>query len=100
VSLLQSNCFEFGSGIVVPSGGFVLQNRGSRFSIGVGADGGKHPDAYAPGKRPFHTLSPYFVRKNQRPYAALAVKGGTRQPYAFTQIFLNHVEFGWPMQVT
>lgn len=86
LSVLQSIANPFGSGIVVPSLGIPIHNRGYGFSIDP-------TDEYyfAPSKRPWTTLSPYMVQRNDQFWMAASVKGGDRQPYAFTQVFLNLV---------
>ena len=62
VSLIQSNYRGMGSGIVVPGLGFGFQDRGEQFALDA-----NHPNAYAPGKRPFHTIIPAFVLKDGQP---------------------------------
>ena len=45
------------SGVVVPGTGIALHNRGAGFTLTPGL-----PNTAAPGKRPFHTLVPAFMR--------------------------------------
>jgi len=94
LSVLQSIAVPFGSGVVVPSLGFPLHGRGYGFDTRKGSN-----FSYVPGSRPWTTLSPFMVKKNGKFWMAASVKGGDRQPYAFTQIFLNIVELGYsPME--
>jgi gamma-glutamyltranspeptidase/glutathione hydrolase len=61
VSLIQSLYNGFGSGLVAPGTGFCLQDRGALFAVEP-----DHANVYAPKKRPFHTIMPGFVLKNDR----------------------------------
>jgi gamma-glutamyltranspeptidase/glutathione hydrolase len=70
VSLIQSNYMGFGSGVTVAPFGFGLQNRGSQFALDA-----SHANAYAPGKRPFHTIIP-GVRDEGRRSAARVRRHG------------------------
>lgn len=90
VSALQSLGGAFGSGVVIPELGFVLQNRGSGFAVKEAMR--SHPNALRNGRRPFHTLCPWVIKKKGRILAGIAVKGGDKQPYAFTQILVNLVD--------
>ncbi|MFW6056512.1 MAG: gamma-glutamyltransferase family protein, partial [Chloroflexota bacterium] len=70
ISLIQSNYFDFGSGLVVPGTGISLQSRAACFSLDPG-----HPNVVAGGKRPFHTLCPAFVTSHGRPIMSFGVMG-------------------------
>ena len=93
VSLIQSNYRGMGSGIVVPGLGFMFQDRGELFSMQPG-----HANVYAPGKRPFHTIIPAFVMKDNQPWLAFGVMGGGMQPQGHVQILTNLIDFGLGVQ--
>jgi gamma-glutamyltranspeptidase/glutathione hydrolase len=93
VSLIQSNYRGMGSGIVVPGLGFMFHDRGELFSMQPG-----HANVYAPGKRPFHTIIPAFVMKDQKPWMAFGVMGGGMQPQGHVQILTNLIDFGMGVQ--
>ena len=58
ITLMSSIFKRFGCGIVVPEGGFVLQNRG----FGFATPG--HVNGPAPGKRPYHTVVPGITTRD------------------------------------
>jgi gamma-glutamyltranspeptidase/glutathione hydrolase len=93
VSLIQSIFENFGSGIVAGDTGIVLHNRGSLFSLQPG-----HPNLLAAGKRPFHTLVPAMVLKDNRPWLSFGVMGGDMQPQGHVQVLLNLIDFGMNIQ--
>jgi len=93
VSLIQSNSLPFGSFEVVEGLGFVLHNRGSWYELSEG-----HVNTYAPGKRPFHTIIPAFVTKDDQPFLSFGLMGGDMQPQGHVQILLNLIDFGMNLQ--
>jgi gamma-glutamyltranspeptidase/glutathione hydrolase len=93
VSLIQSNYMGFGSGVTVAPFGFGLQNRGSQFALDP-----KHANAYAPGKRPFHTIIPAFAARDGEALLAFGVMGAAMQPQGQVQVFSNLVDFGMGLQ--
>lgn len=93
VSLIQSNYRGMGSGMAPPGLGFILQDRGEQFVLQE-----SHPNSFAPGKRPFHTIIPAFLTRNGQPWVSFGVMGGAMQPQGHVQIVMNLVDFGMNLQ--
>jgi gamma-glutamyltranspeptidase/glutathione hydrolase len=85
VSWVNSNYYEFGSGITIPGYGFVLHNRGALFTLDPGS-----PNVIAPHKRPFNTLSAGFVlHEDGQPLMTVTLMGGDMQAQGHAQLLVD-----------
>jgi len=92
VSFIQSNYMGFGSGVVEPSYGISLQNRGFGFSTDL--KGLNPANLVAPGKRPFQTIIPAFLTQNGQPVMSYGVMGGNMQPQGHMQTLVRMLDYG------
>lgn len=93
VSFINSLFDSFGSGVVAGDTGIVLQNRGTGFSLNA-----DHPNRIEPGKRPFHTIIPAMVFKDDRLFMSFGVMGGGIQPQGHVQVLVNIIDLGMGLQ--
>ena len=93
VSLIQSNYRGMGSGMVPNDLGFMLQDRGEMFSLDP-----NHMNSLIGGKRPFHTIIPAFITKNNIPLVSFGLMGGAMQPQGHAQIVINLIDFKMNLQ--
>ena len=89
VSFIQSNYLGFGSGIVIPGTGIAMQNRGYGFVLDK-----NHPNCVAGGKRPFQTIIPGFVTRDNRAMISFGVMGGSMQPQGHVQMMVRIFDYG------
>ncbi|MGH7505793.1 MAG: gamma-glutamyltransferase, partial [Longimicrobiales bacterium] len=88
VSWIQSLFSAFGSGLLEPETGVVLQNRGSLYVLDP-----DHPQVVAPNKRPFHTLSPHMAFRGDDLAFTFGTPGGDAQTQTLLQLFHDVVLF-------
>jgi gamma-glutamyltranspeptidase/glutathione hydrolase len=93
VSYIQSIYWEFGSGCVSKSTGFLMQNRGASFVLDP-----KALNPLEPGRRPFHTLNPAMAQLKDGRVLAYGTMGGEGQPQTQAQIFERHIRHGQPLE--
>lgn len=93
ISVIQSVMNAFGSGVAVPGTGVVLQNRGRHFSLDP-----DHPNAFGPGRQPFHTLIATIVTRDGRPRLGFATMGGNGQPMFHVQVLTSVLDHGLDIQ--
>lgn len=92
----------FGSGVVAPGTGIVLNNEMDDFSTKVGsvnlfgAIGGQN-NLVQPEKRPLSSMSPTLVFDDGRPVLALGTPSGTRILTCVAQTILNYFEHKLPL---
>lgn len=92
VSYIQSIYWEFGSGLVLPSTGVLMQNRGTSFSLDP-----KALNPLQPGRRPFHTLNPGMAKLADGRVVAFGCMGGEGQPQTNAAVMSRYALFGAPL---
>jgi len=93
VALTQSINHWFGSGVVVPGTGILLNDHLSDFDDRPG-----RPNSIAPHKRPSSSIAPTLVLKDGKPFMTLGTPGGPRIISALAQIIINVIDFGMTLE--
>jgi gamma-glutamyltranspeptidase/glutathione hydrolase len=91
-SWVQSVSGLWASGVTVDGMGFHLHNRGGGFSFDQ-----SHPNALAPGKRPFHTIIPAIMQKDDL-HLGFGIMSGANQPLAHAQFVSYIADHGMNLQ--
>jgi len=94
---------SFGSKVVVPGTGIVLNNQMDDFSIQPGVSNyfglvGAEANAVAPRKRPLSSMSPTIVLKNGKPVLSVGAAGGPTIISQTALAIINVVDFGMDVQ--
>lgn len=90
---------NFGSGIVVPGTGILLNNEMDDFAAKPGVPNafgliGGDANAVQAGKRPLSSMSPTIVLKDGRPWLVTGSPGGARIITTTLQTIVNMIDFG------
>lgn len=90
--------FSFGSGIVVPGTGMLLNNEMDDFAAKPGFPNGYglvqgEANAVSAGSRPLSSMTPTLVFKEGKPWVATGSPGGSRIITAVAQTLLNLMAF-------
>lgn len=93
----------FGSGIVVDSAGFLLNNQMDDFSIKPGFPNmyglvGGEINSVSPGKKILSSMTPTIVEKDGKLFMVAGSPGGSTIPTTVYQVLINVIDFG--MSVT
>ena len=91
--------FSYGNSIVVPGGGFLMNNEMDDFSAKAGVPNeygliGGVANAIEPYKRPLSSMTPTIVFKAGKPYLLTGSPGGSRIITSVLQVILNVVDHG------
>ena len=103
VSLTYTLEYGYGSGIVVPGAGFLLNNEMGDFNGAPGlttADGliGTTPNLAAPGKRMLSSMTPTILAKDGQLFMVTGTPGGRTIINTVLQTILNVVDFKMNIQ--
>ncbi len=99
VSATETINTYFGSQVVIPGTGIVMNNEMDDFSKAPGVPNafgliGNAANAIAPGKKPLSSMTPTIVLKDQQPFLALGASGGPRIITGTLQTLMNVIDFG------
>lgn len=90
VCQLQSIQSSFGSGLVLPGTGILLNNRMTYWHLEP-----NHPDCLAPGKRVRHTMNPVMVARDGRLVLICGTPGADTQVQTNLQVITHVLDHGY-----
>jgi gamma-glutamyltranspeptidase/glutathione hydrolase len=93
VALTQTINYFFGSGVLVPGTGIMLNNEMDDFNPKPG-----NSNSIEPKKRPLSSMSPTIMLKDGKPFLSVGSPGATRIISALSQIIVNVVDFRMNIQ--
>lgn len=94
---------NFGSKVVVPGTGVILNNQMDDFSAQPGVPNaygliGAEANSIEPGKRPLSSMSPTIVTREGRPVLTLGAAGGPTIITQVVQALVNYIDLGLPLK--
>jgi gamma-glutamyltranspeptidase/glutathione hydrolase len=93
VALTQTINLFFGSGVVIPGYGVMMNDEMDDFVPTPG-----NANSIQPRKKPLSSMSPSIVLKDGKPVLSFGTPGATRILTAMPQIFMNIVDYGMDLQ--
>jgi len=91
VSAIQSLFHRFGSGLLDPKTGILLNSRASYFNL-------SGPNSLEPRKRPLHTLSSVIAISENNELLAMGTSGGDYRPQQHVLLLTNMIDYGLDLQ--
>jgi gamma-glutamyltranspeptidase / glutathione hydrolase len=88
VSLTCTHGDGFGSHVAIPGTGLFLGHGMSRFAYTPGS-----PNAPQPGKRMQHNMCPLLIMRDDKPWAAAGLPGGTRIVTVTSQLAFSLIDY-------
>jgi gamma-glutamyltranspeptidase / glutathione hydrolase len=90
---------SFGSGVVVPGTGILLNNQMDDFAAAPGVPNyyglvGNDKNAIAASKRPLSSMTPTLIFKDGAPFMAIGGAGGSRIITSVLQVIINVIDRG------
>jgi gamma-glutamyltranspeptidase/glutathione hydrolase len=94
---------SYGSKVVIPGTGVVMNNQMDDFSIAPGVPNafgliGAEANAIEPGKRPLSSMSPTIVLRDGQPVLTVGAAGGPRIISQVVLAIVNHLSLGMPIE--
>jgi gamma-glutamyltranspeptidase/glutathione hydrolase len=93
----------YGSNVIAPGTGFLLNNQMHDFNLRAGLTDtggtiGTSPNLIAPGKRMLSSMSPTIVLKDRKPYLVTGSLGGRTIINTVLQVIVNVIDFNMDIE--